>query len=103
MKSDLTLVQKAWEGGCNIYRIKSQPKLYYRGEACIKCTGKFETCPIRRVNNKGATVCLCFTDFTDEMEKEYLKLKKVEEPKPVREPTWQELAEAYHATIRKRT
>ena len=81
MKTDMSVIQKAWEGGCNIYDIQKKPKLYYRGEACVKCTGKFETCPIRRVNNKGETVCLCFTDFTDEMEKEYLKLKKIEEPK----------------------
>ena len=103
MKTDMNLIQKAWEGGCNIYRIKSQPKLYYRGEACIKCTGKFETCPIRRVNNKGETVCLCFTDFTDEMEKEYLKLKKIEEPECksfIKPLSWEDIARGYHATIR---
>ena len=68
-----TLYEKSFRAKCN--RNNKEPKFYFKGEVCVKCTGLLETCPIRRVNSKGEIVCLCFTDFTDEMEKEYLKAK----------------------------
>lgn len=81
---NIRVSEKAFFANCT--RNHKDPKFYFKGEACVICTGLLESCPIRRVNSKGETVCLCFSEFTDEMEKEYLEAKIKEKPKSKQSP-----------------